>query len=350
MSNDLGSGMRFSVSIPMLVTLLLNACQPIVVRVGKRSSEMEAGPLLPAPATVDVETIKNWNSVEDFLLHLDEIRNLGREALIKRYHEDGRQQIRLVFRRFRDAVEGQAEREGLAPLPYLSSLAAGTCVPISTQDIFGLEAFGDLKALLETTFLSRIQPSEALPDPAVPGSMDAITKLGFFELGIAMDGQSFYEESPQRDRQGTDLRWKVIHEQNEPEDWALGDDRGVQFRFLKTQEAERTLFTLDAQVGAQLYEKASRASLPGLWIDFEKIVTAAGASTQTLLMQSGWREPDGRWQKLQLSRRFVMTQDIAQGHILHVAASEQWGKANAIQKKFRIDLDARSLCSELGGS
>jgi hypothetical protein len=333
----------------MVVTLLLNACQPIIVRVGKRGSGLEAEPLLPAPATVDVETIKNWNSVEDFLLHLDEIKNLGREALIKRYHEDGRQQIRLVFRRFRDAVEGQAEREGLAPLPYLSALAAGSCVPISTQDIFGLEAFGDLKALLETTFLSRIQPSESLPDPSVPGSMDAITKLGFFELGIAMDGQSFYEAGAEQEKQGTDLRWKVIHEQNEPEEWVGRDARAVQFRFLKTQDAERMHFSLDALVGAQVYEQNVQGPLPGLWIDFEKIVSAVGASSQTMLMQSGWREPDGRWQKLQLSRRFVITQDIAQGHILHVTASEHWNKADAIQKKFRIDLNARSLCSELGG-
>jgi hypothetical protein len=310
---------------------------------------MEAEPLLPAPITADANQVKNWNTVEDFLLHLDEIKTLGRDALLKRYHQDGRQQIRRVFRRFRDAVEAQAGRDGIAPLPYIGDLKAGTCVPISAHDIFGLEAYGDLRALLETAFLSRIQPSEALPNPEVPGDMDAITKLGFFELGIAMDGQSFFEDLPPLERQGSDLRWKVIHEQNEPEDWAGLDERGVQFRFLRTQHNEITHFSLAAQVGTLVFEQEARGSLPGLWLDFEKIVEAQGANSQIMLMQTGWRDANGQWQKLHLSRRIEIKQDIAQGHILHVLASEHWQKPEAIHKRFRIDLDARNLCSELGG-
>ncbi len=349
MMNEWGPGMRRRVSIPICVALLLNACHPITVRVGKRTQGMEAEPSLPQTSSANIEQMKNWNTVEDFLLHLDEIKQLGRDALLKRYHEDGRQQIRGVFRRFRDAVEAQAGRDGLAPLPYVGDLEAGTCVPISSHDILGLEAYGDLRTLLETAFLSRIQPSESLPEPGVPGGMDAITKLGFFELGIAMDGQSFYEELPIMERQGTDLRWKVIHEQNEPEDWVQRDERGVQFRFLRTKDKEYTQFTLEAKVGSMVYEQEVSGSLPGLWIDFEKKVESFGSSSQTMLMQTGWRQPDGRWQTLQLSRRIEIKQDIALGHILHLLASEHWQKPEAIHKRFRLDLDARQVCSELGG-
>jgi hypothetical protein len=332
----------------MGVTLLLSACHPIVVRVGKRTQDMEAEPLHPSAAPADINQMKTWNTVEDFLQHLDEIKQLGRDALLKRYHEDGRQQIRLVFRRFRDAVQEKAGRNAAAPLPYMSELEAGTCVPISTQDIFGLEAYGDLRTLLETAFLSRIQPSETLPDPGVPGGMDAITKLGFFELGIAMDGESFYEEAPPVERQGTDLRWKVIHEKNEPEAWTNQDERGVQFRFLRTHQTGRTHFTLDAQVGALVFEQEARGSLPGLWLDFEKVIPSQGASSQTMLLQTGWRHSNGTWESLQLSRRIEITQDIAQGRILHVLASEHWQKPEAIHKRFRLDLEERRLCSELG--
>jgi hypothetical protein len=310
---------------------------------------MEAETQLPSAASIDVEEIKNWNTIEDFLQHLDEIKTLGRDALLKRYHQNGRQDLRLVFRRFRDAVTAQAEREGSAPLPYLSELEAGACVPLETQDIFGLDAYGDLKSLLETTFLSRIQPSESLPTPGVPGEMDTITKLGFFELGIAMDGDAFYDDAPLLKRQGADLRWKVIHEQGEPEAWEDQDARGVQFRFLRSEDARATLFTLNARTGVQVYEGEAVGSLPGLAIHFEKTLTPEGASTQTMLMQTGWQNAEAQWQRLQLSRRLVIAQDLAQGHILHVTVSANWQKPEVLTKKFRLDLEARRLCSELGG-
>lgn len=340
--------MRLCVAKPLCVTLLLSACHPIVVRVGKRTQGMEAETQLPSAASIDLEEIKNWNTIEDFLQHLDDIKTLGRDALLKRYHQNGRQDLRLVFRRFRDAVTAQAEREGSVPLPYLSELEAGACVPLETQDIFGLDAYGDLKALLETSFLSRIQPSESLPTPGVPGDMDTITKLGFFELGIAMDGDAFYEETSFLKKQGADLRWKVIHEQGEPEAWADQDARGVQFRFLRSEDERGTLFTLNARAGMQVYEGEAFGSLPGLAIHFEKTLTPEGASTQTMLMQTGWLNADAQWQQLQLSRRLVIAQDLAQGHILHVTVSENWQKPEALTKKFRLDLEARRLCSELG--
>lgn len=340
--------MRLSVSIPVCATLLLIACHPIVVRVGKRTQGMGAETQLPSAARIDLEEVKNWNTIEDFLQHLDDIKKLGRDALLKRYQKDGRLELRQVFRRFREAVASQAEREGTVPLPSLSELEAGACVPLKTQDILGLDAYGDLKSLLETAFLSRMQPNEALPEPGVPGGMDAITKLGFFELGIAMDGDAFYEESPRLQRQGADLRWKVIHEQGEPEAWAEEDARGVQFRFLRTEEGSSTHFTLSARVGVQVYEGDARGALPGLWIDFEKTLTPEGASMQTMLMQTGWQDAEGRWQILQLSRRLVIAQDLGQGHILHVTVSENWQKPDVFLKKFRMDLEARQLCSELG--
>ncbi|WP_141732700.1 hypothetical protein [Oligoflexus tunisiensis] len=339
------------VSILCVMTLLLSACQPIVVRVGKRTQGTGAEPNHPIEAaTITTEQLQTWNTVEDFLQHLDDIKTLGRDALLKRYHEDGRQQIRAVFRRFRDAVAAAAQRDGTPTSPYLSDLKAGTCVPISTQDIFGLEAFGDLRVLLETVFLSRIQPTEALPEPEIPGDMDAITKLGFFELGIEMDGQSFYEEADLKERQGSDLRWKVIHEQSEPEDWFHLDQRGVQFHFLRTRDNPGdTRFSLDARVGEQVYEEDVNTTLPGLLLDYQKILESTGTSLQTLQMQTGWRDPDGRWRKLQISRQLIISQDIAQGHILHMTATEHWQKPEAIQKKFRLDLEAKRLCSGVGG-
>ncbi|HET9235605.1 MAG TPA: hypothetical protein VFO10_00050 [Oligoflexus sp.] len=340
--------MRLCVSIPLCATLLLNACHPIVVRVGQRTQGMEAETQLPSAASIDMEQIKSWNTIEDFLQHLDDIKKLGRDALLKRYHQDGRQDLRQVFRRFREAVSDEAAREGARPLPYLSELEAGACVPLKTQDIFGLDAYGDLKALLETTFLSRIQPSATLPEPGVPGGMDTITKLGFFELGIAMDGDAFYEETPLETRQGADIRWKVIHEQGEPEEWSDQDARGVQFRFLRREVGLGTNFTLSARVGLDVYEKKAADALPALWIDFEKTLTDEGASTQIILMQTGWQTAEGRWQELRLSRRLVIAQDLAQGHILHVTVSENWQKPDVFSKKFRMDLEARRLCSELG--
>jgi hypothetical protein len=309
---------------------------------------MEAETQLPSAASIDLEQVKSWNTIEDFVQHLDDIKKLGRDALLKRYHQDGRKDLRQVFRRFREAVMKQAEREGSTPLPYLSELEAGACVPLKTQDIFGLDAYGDLKALLETTFLSRIQPTETLPTPGVPGGMDAITKLGFFELGIAMDGDAFYEETALQTRQGADLRWKVIHEQGEPEEWLDQDARGVQFRFLRTEEGPATHFTLSARAGVHVYEEEAKAPLPGLWMKFEKTQTPEGASTQTVLLQTGWQTAEGAWQQLQLSRRLVIAQDLAQGHILHVTVSENWQKPEVFLKKFRLDLEARRLCSEFG--
>jgi hypothetical protein len=344
--------MRGRMSILCVVTLLLSACQPIVIRVGKRSQGTGAEPSLPTESSsITTDELATWNTVEDFLQHLDDIKKLGRDALLKRYHEDGRPQIRAVFRRFRDAVDAAAQKDGTSVLPYLSELEAGVCVPLSTQDIFGLEPYGDLRALLETIFLSRIQPTDVLPEPELPGGMDAITKLGFFELGIEMDGQSFYEEAGLMERQGSDLRWKVIHEQSEPEEWFERDQRGVQFYFLRTRDRPgHSRFSLDARVGERVYEDDDDGILPALLLDYQKTLESAGTSVQTLQLQTGWRDPNGRWRQLQISRQLVISQDIAQGHILHMTATEHWQKAEAVQKKFRLDLEAKRLCSAVGGS
>jgi len=346
-----GPGMRRSVSIPIVATLLLNACHPIVVRVGKRSQDVEAVPSLPYHSEADITRVASWNSVEDFLLHLDEIKQLGRDALLKRYHADGRQQIRRTFRQFRDAVENQASRGAEPQLPYLGELEAGTCVPISTRDIFDLDAYGDLQSLLETVFLSRIKPSESIPDPALPGGMDELTKLGFFELGIAMDGPSFYVDDGKTEIQGSDLSWKVIHEQNESDAWVNADQRRVRFRFVRMyNRPNRTNFVLEAQVSSEADEPGQGESLPSLWLDYEKIIENQGHSFQAMNLQTGWRDSSGHWNRLQMSRRIVVSQDIYQGHILHVSAIEHWQKPEAMEKKFRLDMDARHLCSELGGS
>ncbi|HYX33437.1 MAG TPA: hypothetical protein VE954_10010 [Oligoflexus sp.] len=337
-------------SIPILATLLLNACHPIVVRVGERTQSTGDGPQLPYTSEIDTSAMTSWNSVEDFLQQLDTIKKLGRDALIKRYHEDGRQTIRQAFRQFRDAVEDQASRDVAQDVPYLGELEAGACVPISARDIFDLEVYGDLRAILETVFLSRIQPAASVPNPTIPGAVDEITKLGFFELGIAMDGASYYRTIPNQEILGSDLQWKVIHEQNEPESWIESDQRLVAFHFYRRHEQpDHTTFRLEARVGPELVDGGG-GSLPTLVMDYHKTIEAEGQSYQEIVIQSGWRETSGLWQKLQLSRRIVVSQDINQGRILYIAATEQWKKPGAILKKFRIDMDARSLCSDLSGS
>lgn len=341
--------MRRCVSIPIVAALLLSACRPIPVRVGKRIQDMEVESSLPQSASIDTKEINQWNTVEDFLSHLEAIKDLGREALLKRYHKDGRQQIRMAFRRFRDAVEVQASRESQETLPYITELELDVCVPIHSHDILGLDAYGELGTVLETSFLSRLQPSQSLPKPGVPSGIDAITKLGFFELGLVFEGQSFYTKESIQYKQGSNLRWKVIHEQNDPLEWKPYDSHEVVFEFLRVESQDASEFTLEAKVEDLENGKVSEGSLPTLRIEYRKNISKEGSSTQVMFMQTGWRHPTGHWQTLQLSRRIEISQDLAMGRILHVLASEQWQKPEAIHKKFRLDLDTKQLCSELGG-
>jgi len=343
--------MQAGMFILCMLTLLSFACHPIVVRVGQASQREEDESSFSTSSQGDLQTYASWNSIEDFLKHLDHIKKLGTDALLKRYHEDGRLQIRNLFRRFRDSVEAEAKQGSLETVPYLAELELGRCIPIAKFDIFDLGVYGDLRGLLETVFLSKLSPKSTVPGEASSTpDIDELARLGFFELGIAMSGQSFYETDGENEIQGSDLRWKVIHEQSEVEDWAGQDAKAVEFRFLKTQQSLNDIhFTMEAHVGPDLYESKDLVSLPTLSIDYQFSSVGNGLGFQDLFIQTGLRDQEGVWQDLRLSRKISVSQNIRQGRVLHIVAREHWGQPQETLRNFRLDIDQQNLCSLIGG-
>ncbi len=343
--------MQAGMFILCILALLSFACEPIVVRVGQASQREEGESSFTSSQESDLQTYASWNSIEDFLQHLDHIKKLGTDALLKRYHEDGRLQIRNLFRRFRDSVEAPAQQGSLDTPPYLVDLELGGCMPIAKADIFDLGVYGDLRGLLETVFLTKLSPkSSVLGEAPSSPDVDELARLGFFELGIAMSGQSFYETDGESEIQGSNLRWKVIHEQSEAEDWAHQDAKAVEFRFLKTQDSSHDIhFTMAAQVGADLYAKKDLVSLPTLSIDYQYSAVGNGLGFQDLFIQTGLRDQDGVWQVLHMSRKISVSQNIGQGRVLHIVVSDHWGLPEETVRNFRLDMDQQNLCSLIGG-
>ncbi len=342
-------GMHHRVIIHSILTLLLSACQPIVIHVGQASKRAEYEPTIPYRSSADDQSYSTWNSIQDYLDHLNAIKQMGKDALLKRYHQDGRQRIRGMFRHFRQKLEADSNRLPSDTASSFAELQVGSCMPFPTQDIFNLSDYGDLRGLLETVFLSKIKPTSAPAlDPETPADVDAVSKLGFFELGISMDGASAFEINGAKEKQSSDLRWKVIHEQIEPESWIADDDQGVRFSFQKTHEAPaQDSFTLLARVGPQVYEEGDLGSMATLAIDYQRIVAAAGQSLQTMILRAGQRDQDAVWQQLSLSRRISVSQNIAEGRILHLVEQEHFGEWNESARSFRLDMDQQSLCADL---
>ncbi|MCX6131173.1 MAG: hypothetical protein NTX25_19210 [Proteobacteria bacterium] len=333
----------------IIISSHLLACAPITVTVGKSTSNLSEERSLNTSQESSELKPQSWNSIEDLLSHLDSIKAIGTEALLKHYHKDGRREIRQVFRRFREAIVLQAGRSNDLENQSWQKLKAGNCMPIQTQDLFGLGIYGDLRPLLETVFLAKIKPenistgnSQNLPE------VDDVTKLGFFELGISMDGSSKITSTLNSELMESNMQWLVTHEQNEPTSWQDTDRFGVQFHFAKTRSTDtQSHFIMEARRGELSDLISPNIALPALAVTYDSYMDKEGQSHQRLLLQTGYSKNLGSWTELAISRKFDILQDIARGHILHIVETEGYTKSKESMRSFRIDFKQQELCGEI---
>lgn len=326
----------------VLVSLELLACKRLEVTLGKKSSGSDSKP----SASQDVQGFKltTWNSMEDNLAYLDELKAEGAEALFKIYQEDGRDRLRTGFRRFRDAIVREAlHNDGNHALfPRLEKEA---CATLEQQDLLALDSYGDLREVLGMSFLSRLQVGDAqLFHERLPGQLDEVTKLAFFEFGIGLDGISSYQIKNDMIISRSDVLWKVIHEQSEPESLKAGDDVGVRFSFARSQGHDgRQGFELSALAGPEVYERKASSALPAMALSYASQKKKDG-SYQSLTLKKGIRKPDGSWQSTSVSRRITLVQRLVKGDILELTEFNGYGLPHETKQTYLIKLGAKEIC------
>ncbi len=341
---------RFVLSLTAGFQLL--ACSRIEVNIKSKKPSEEA--IAPRHSLAELPFQDTKNLLDGYLNHLDELKKYGVSALLKLYHEDGRNRTRSGFRHFRDAVTAESLREE-STSPW-AKLQPGDCMDMPKTDIFELGAYGDLRSIIDLAFLQRLKVTDAAAfNPELPGQLSAITKLAFFEFGINIDGQSIFEETADVTTMGTDVEWKVIHEKGEPDAWQAADELGVKFNFTRKESPQGgRFFALNASVGSnsdphegvpvdQSQMIAELRSRPAMSLAYQGRIDGS----QHLFLKKGLRFLNDTWDDIKVSRRISLLQNLESGQIITVIETRQFNLPGENSRSFEIDLVKDKICAIL---
>jgi hypothetical protein len=336
---------RILLSLTLCPPLLLGfgACKSLTVELGKKQTPSE---------TKDVQSedqagrlYLSWNSMEDNLARLEELKKEGARAFLERYQNEGRVLLRSLFRQFRDSVVRNAHTEHNYGLSLLGSLQPGECKVLKNpQDLFAMEEYGDIRPLLETAVLSKIKASDANQlNPSLPGSIDTVTKLVFFELGVKLDGVSSFEKTDAHELMKADIAMQVVHEQGESMDLQEADSKSFRFSFVHEGAGDMQRLELEAIVAKGIYEKSPEGSQ-----DFLRMSYAKQKTWQVLELKNGVRV-EGQPENLVYSRRIALYPESPNGKQFKLVDTTRYQMAGAASRSFRVDLDKREVCALTSG-
>lgn len=207
-----------------------------------------------------------------------------------------------------------------------------------------MEEYGDIRPLLETAVLSKIKASDASQlNPTLPGSIDTVTKLVFFELGVKLDGVSSFEKTDAHELMKADIAMQVVHEQGESMDLQDADARSFRFSFVHEGTGESQRLELDAVVAKGIYEKAPEGSQ-----DFLRMSYARQKTWQVLELKNGSRV-EGQPENLVYSRRIALYPESPNGKQFKLVDTTRYQMSGAASRSFRVDIDKREVCALTSG-
>ncbi len=319
--------------------------------IGCRSLNVHVGQSAPSSevSEADSETLspthlyQSWNSMEDNVERLEELKKQGAQAFLDRYKTEGRKVLRSVFRQFRDSVSRNAQTEHNYGLSFFGSLKPGQCKLIQgSQDLFDMEDYGDLRPILQTAILAKLDSKDAGQlHPTLPSNLDSVTKLVFFELGIKLDGASHYGTSDQVDTLSSDMAWQVVHEQGEPTAWQEMDARSwrLSLNHQKTKDNVQSL-RFEAQVGVGLYENQPSGNR-----DFLRFNYNQSAVEQSLELQNG-QVINGTGESLVYSRRMALHKLANGPEQFRLIDTTRYLMAGSKTRSFVIDKVKGEICAD----
>jgi hypothetical protein len=333
-----------SLSLCPAILVGFGACKSLTVELGKKQNASETKDVNQSEDQ-SARLYMSWNSMEDNLARLEELKKEGARAFLERYQNEGRVLLRSLFRQFRDSVVRNAQTEHNYGLSLLGSLQPGECKVLKNpQDLFAMEDYGDIRPLLETAVLSKIKASDATQlNPTLPGSIDTVTKLVFFELGVKLDGVSGFEKTDLAEIMKADIAMQVVHEQGESMDLQEADGKSFRFSFVHEGAGENQRLELEAIVGKGIYENAPEGSQ-----DFLRMSYAKQKTWQALELKNGSRV-EGQAENLVYSRRIALYPESPQGKQFKLVDTTRYQMAGAQSRSFRVDLDKREVCAVTAG-
>ncbi|MCX6130301.1 MAG: hypothetical protein NTX25_14715 [Proteobacteria bacterium] len=323
--------------------LSTSGCRSVSVHLGKRAAASE----LQSNTNTDGSEgslYRSWNSMEDNIERLEELKKEGARAFLSRYKTEGRSLIRSGFRQLRDSISRNANTQHNYGLSGLGALAPGQCKSLDkSQDVFEMEDYGDIRPLLQTAVLSKIDSKDASKlNPSFNSAVDTVTKLVFFELGMKLDGASHFTPGEEKESISSDVSMQVIHEQDEPLAWQENDDKSLRLAFHheKSKNGNQNL-SFEASVGGDLRTKKASLALEFLRFNYIKM-----ADQQVLDLKNG-RSLDNRNETLSYSRRLALHAEANQHKVFILVDTTRYQLPGAMSRSYRIDLNKGQVCSLL---
>lgn len=317
--------------IPMVAVLIVStsACKNLTVQVGKKASASDLQAASSDSTAASMNLYNSWNSMEDNVERLEELKKQGAKIFLERYQSESRSLIRSLFRTFRDAVVRNASTEHNYGLSLLGSLEPGQCKTAKDpQDLCQMEGYGDIRPLLQTAILAKLNADDApLLNPSLPGSLDSVTKLIFFELGIKLDGTSSFVKTDVNELMKSEINMQVIHERGEPMEWQDADSKNLRFAVDYNQTADLQNLKVAADVGAS----------------FMQLSYTKEKTWQNLEVKNG---ADGA---LAYSRRIALYPDAPNARKFRLVDTTRFQMEGEKSRTYTIDIERREVCAVATG-
>ena len=333
--------LHFSILVP-LSFLVFSSCKSLRLRVGSQNSQDQNLSQI-AEESGAANLYQSWNSMQENMERLEELKKVGAEAFLRRYHEEGRRTLRQTMRQFRDAISRNADSRHSVGHGSLGKLKPGQCLILKTpDDLFCMHEYGDIRPLLQTAVLSKLEASDApLMNSRLPESIDQVTKLVFFELGIKLDGSSRFHKKEALETINSNIRWQVIHEKGESESLKALDANAVLLSFdhQKRPGGEQSL-ELEALVGKEILDGSAKGVR-----NFMRLSYQQSEKIKILEIQNGKKDKDDK-ENLVFNRRLVLAPKAEQSRKLRFTDTLDFDSKKASVKTYTIDLDQLSICAE----
>ena len=326
---------KLIVSLLVGLCLGLSSCFDVVVKLDRKEKNLpQSGDGSAAASQTEVLSV---SSFEGYLYHLDGLKNIAPDDLVKRYKDNLRFVFRREFRNLREVMIGLAERPHNYQDEMLADLSTDDCQPLQEQDFSDFVIDEHLSEILEASFLLNLDKlSSEKISPSLPQELDTIIHIILFEFGMRASGSSEVLVHEDQTEYKASLAWSIDPEVQDDPQQTMHDDYTMQLGY-------RRLYKLGVPLGF------------GLSIDL--VSDKEGRDKYSLVLDNEWSHSSASQRYfssvmqvskngvLQYSRKIELEQSFVLSPVYIFRDTTRYGLDNETKRSAVLDMEKLEKCT-----